>query len=178
MSLACIYIDLDGLGANWEEYVVANHFPTMTIQQVNQLPERTAVMRAMYVKEPNLFYNLPTIPQFQALIDHVRSCNCKWAILTAAGTDHPHYETVRLDKVRYVSRHFDVPEERIIVAREGGDKPAFASPMSLLIDDFKRNCEAFEKAGGHSLLVEANTYDVEHVKQQIDKFIASTQPVR
>lgn len=176
--LAKVYVDLDGLGADWEGYVISQHFPTMTIKELNKHPERTQMLAEVYRKDPHLFYRLEPIPQYSELLAAIDKMNCKGFILTASGDTHPDPNMVRLDKTRWLSRYFNIPESQVIVTPTGEDKIAFASPHSVLLDDFDTNCNAFKAAGGHAILVEANTYDVKSLINELDNLVATINLVR
>lgn len=166
------YIDLDGLGANWQDYVLEQHFPDFKdIEELNQHPERATLIREVYVREPRLFRNLPPIARYKQLLDHLTKRMVNWTILTAAGADHPCYHTAREDKLRYVRQHFDVDSDKIIVTRTSENKILYSGNEKVLIDDFGRNCREWELAGGTSILVEANEYCIDDLIERVDKLI-------
>lgn len=152
-----LLIDSDGVLVDWEGYVIKNHFPSSDMSEINEMDssERHLRLLAMYNRDPNLFAKLHPLDGARQLIDYIKSTSISWAVLSAAGVDHPSYETVRKDKIRNLSGLFGIPENKIIVTRTSKDKIKYAAPNRTLVDDYARNCEEFESAGGCSIHVTA-----------------------
>ncbi len=165
-----LLVDSDGIAANFQRYVEENYLSSGNISVINQMPakERETWMRKMYEDDPHLFYMLEPIEAFNKLLGFIKSKNIPFKILTAAGTEHPDYELVKQDKLDWFLEHFNIPSDQIVVVKKSSDKSKFATKDSILIDDFKKNCDEFEKAGGRSILVESNYYNADDV---IDKLI-------
>lgn len=172
-----VYLDLDGVGSNWGKYVLANHFPGKTIDDVNQMEaaERADAFAKMYRNDPRLFYKLEPYPPYRVLLAEIAKFPCKRRILTAAGSDHHSYEIVKYDKVRYLGEHFGVPPSEIIVCRESADKKNYADNRSILVDDFHRNCKEWEEEGGFAIRVEQCEYDPLHVVAKIKTLLDEIQ---
>lgn len=165
-------IDLDGLGTNWQGYVLQNHFPEFeNIEVLNQHPRRIELMRGIYEREPRLFRNLPKIDKYQRLLRHLTERGVTWRILTAIGSEHPSPDLVREDKLAYLWEHFGVSSDKIIISDASEDKVSYAGKGKVLIDDFKRNCREWEGAGGTALYVEANTYCIDDLIKRVDSLI-------
>lgn len=166
------YIDLDGLGTNWQDYVLQTHFPEFNdIEDLNQHPQRAELIRGVYEREPRLFRNLPPLMKYQQLLSHLTKRRVRWMILTAAGSDHPCYHTAREDKLTYIHRHFGVDSSKVIVSRASEDKYLYAGKGKVLVDDFGRNCREWEQAGGSAILVEANVYCIDELIKRVDSLI-------
>jgi len=160
MGLKTVYVDLDGLGADWEDYVLEHHFSHLSITELNGLPDRDELLSSMYSVEPHLFNNLPVIDKFADLIHALNELSCDWKILTSAGGVHPFYNMVRDDKLTWLYRNFGIVESKVIVTELSSDKVTYAHEDAILIDDFKRNCIEWEQAGGTSIYVDTKVYDV------------------
>lgn len=166
------YIDLDGLGTNWQDYVLQTHFPEFKdIDELNQHPKRAELIRSVYEREPRLFRNLPPIMKYKQLLSHLTTRRVNWMILTAAGSDHPCYHTAREDKLIYLQQHFGVDSSKVIVAPSSEDKVVYAGKGKVLIDDFGRNCREWEDEGGMSIQVEANVYCIDELIKRVDSLI-------
>lgn len=172
-----VYLDLDGVGSNWEKYVLTNHFPGKTIDYINDMDEkeRADAFAKMYQKDPNLFYKLEPHAPYQVLLDEIAKLPCKRRILTACGTDHPSYDVVKYDKERYLSEHFNVPPREVIVCRASADKQHYASPRGILVDDFHRNCKEWVEGGGRAVQVKACDYDPLQVIAKIKTLLDAYQ---
>lgn len=166
-----IFIDLDGLGANWVDYVLKYHFPFKDIDVLNQHPDRLLLTRDMYRKDPNLFYKLEPIKQFGKLLKWLTDRNVPWNILTAAESCHECYETVVNDKLRFLKEKFDVSPEKVIVTKTSSDKVNYSGVGKGLIDDFERNCREWEASGGIAWHVEANVYCVDELLTRIEQVL-------
>lgn len=150
-----LLIDSDGVLVDWEDYVVRNHFPNIGLMGINKMPqaERHLRLRSMYNRDPNLFAKLHPLQGARELVDYLKSTAINWAVLSAAGIDHPCYDTVRKDKLRNLSDLFDIPEDKIIVTRKSTDKVKYAAVGRVLVDDYIRNCESFTAGGGRCVHV-------------------------
>lgn len=171
MSEVICYVDLDGVGANWQSYVISRHFPGYTIEDINKHPERITMLRKMYQKEPRLFLNLPVIPQYGRFLYELNQRDLPWKILTAAGKDHPKYETVKNDKLLWLKQKFDILPDKVIITETSDDKHQYANETSVLVDDFETNCHAWTTAGGIAVHVSEVWYDpvvlAEHVLDRV-----------
>lgn len=175
MSLKYFYLDFDGLGSNWQDYVLKNHFPDFkSIEELNQHPDRAALIKGVYEREPRLFRNLPPIEKYGQLLSHLTNRCVNWMILTAAGSDHPCYHTAREDKLHHIRHNFGVSSDKVIVARTSENKILYSGVGKVLIDDFHRNCHEWESVGGQSILVEANNYDIDDLIKRVDDIIDNT----
>lgn len=172
MELLEFYIDFDGLGTNWQDYVLKTHFPEFkNIEELNQHPHRTELIRSMYEREPNLFRNLPPLMKYQQLLSLLTELNVRWNILTAVGSDHPCYQTAREDKLHYIQHHFGVESNKVIVSQTSEDKYLYARKGAVLVDDFRRNCREWEEAGGTAIFVEANVYSIDDLIKRVTNLI-------
>lgn len=165
-------LDLDGLGSDWQGYVLNTHFPHLTIDELNKAANRSVLLREMYTKDPHVFYKLPVIDKYKRIIDALNASGAEWKILTSAGTDHPDYELVVSDKLRYVKEHFGVGPEKVIITRSSFEKAQYAAPNVVLFDDFFRNCEEWSENGGIGVHVETTDYDADEL---IDTILAFTE---
>ena len=172
-----VYLDLDGVGSQWEKYVLANHFPGKTIDYVNGMDAdtRADAFAKMYRRDPRLFYNLEPYPAYRVLLSEIAKLPCKRRILTACGNDHHSYEIVKYDKTRYLEEHFNVPAREVIVCRASADKRTYADSRSILVDDFERNCEEWTAGGGHAIHVNACDYDPMQVIAKIKTLLDEIQ---
>ena len=74
-------LDSDGVFASWRKYVLTQHFQGMSIQEFHGMPElhRRALVREMYLKDPDLFYKLDPIPEAAKILETVESLGECWA---------------------------------------------------------------------------------------------------
>lgn len=162
-----LYLDLDGLGSDWQGYVLKKlPFLNGDIEILNQHPERSAIVTKLYREDPRLFYCLAKIDKYQHLINFAKEHFEEWAILTAGAVEHPSHSTVVRDKRLWCADMFEIPEDKCIVLRKSAAKARYAKG-NILVDDFMKNCKEWEKAGGTAIHATTLIYDVNTVINQI-----------
>ena len=164
-----ILCDLDGLGANFHEGV-GRHIPWVEFKAMGDEEQHTFLIE-MFKKEPDFFNTLPKIEQFIELITFLESSGELWMICTSAGEAHPSYMKAKTSKLVWLERCFGIEPEKVIVTLNSEAKLQYANPNTILIDDWKVNCECFEEEGGFAVHVEANTYDVNDVIARVSATI-------
>lgn len=167
-----LFLDLDGLGADWGSWVVKRFDGVTTIEELNGLPfeERQQRLKAFYEKYPRTFYSLPKIRKYQQLLDYAKTYFNEWYILTAGSDAHPSHDQVVSDKQHWVADMFEVPKNKCIVVKESKDKIVYAKG-NILVDDFKRNCMIWTAAGGKAILAPTTIYDPKLVIAVINKIL-------
>jgi hypothetical protein len=145
-----VYIDSDGVLVDWVSYMLKRHFPGWTIDELNGLePKRRAeTLGAVYEDDPLVFAKLTPFKEAQALIDAVDALGVNWYILTSAGSDHPSFDTAKTSKLYNLCRFNKVTEDKVIVTPASADKQLYAGVGKVLIDDFWKNINQWEEAGG------------------------------
>ena len=98
---------------------------------------------SFWVHLPTTEHGAEILGALELLVGAPRVC-----ILTSPASNRGAVE----GKVAWIRRELPEYRRRFLV---GPDKTFCAGPGSLLVDDFERNCLAFEQAGGASLLVPA-----------------------
>jgi 5'(3')-deoxyribonucleotidase len=136
-----IYLDLDGVMADFDA-----HFPATF-----GLDHRGMADNAMWATintHPSYFRDMPVCPgaiEFFRLIEHLRPI-----VLTACPkTNYVNAATQKREWVReHLGRHVTV-----LPVMGGRHKPLFMHEAGdILIDDWKKNTEAWESAGGVAIL--------------------------
>ncbi|ANZ48833.1 hypothetical protein BIZ83_gp020 [Erwinia phage vB_EamM_ChrisDB] len=168
-----VHLDSDGVFAVWSGYVVPKYFPTMTLREFNAIPEikRRALVREIYQKEPNLFYNLPALKEMGVVLDALEKAGTPWCILTSGAEDHFDHELVVESKQLWFDKHFGVPADRIIVTETSGQKKDYAGRGLLLVDDFGRNCREWALAGGTAFWVRTEKPNTRDLIRHIGCFV-------
>ena len=135
-----LYLDLDGVLADFDAA-----FPS-----VFGMDHRSMADDDMWAKinaHPSFFRDLPLCPgaydAFWELADY------EPIILTAC--PRTNYQHVAGQKRAWVREHFG-PHVTVLPVMGGHNKPLFMhSEGDILVDDFRKNCDAWEKAGGVAL---------------------------
>lgn len=146
-----INIDADGLLVNWRGYVIPTHFPDMSIEEFNALEDtyRSALLREVYEKDPQLFYKLEPLPGAAEFMQFVMGLGEPWRILTSAGTDHPDFDIAAESKIQNLKKHFGIPREQVTVCESSETKRDYVENKDdMLVDDFHRNVQQWREAGG------------------------------
>ncbi|HEY1035572.1 MAG TPA: hypothetical protein VGE09_11385 [Pseudoxanthomonas sp.] len=140
-DLPRIYLDLDGVMADFD-----NTFP-----RVFGLDHRDMADDEMWARinsHPDFFRNLPAMPgayDFMAWVRHLQPI-----ILTACPKSN--YAHVAWQKREWVREHLG-PGVTVLPVWGGASKPLFMhAPGDILIDDYRRNTEAWAAAGGVAIL--------------------------
>lgn len=171
-----VLIDLDGVMADWIGFVSSQPEYTFSSgDEFNKSPDRSQVCEAIYGRYPDLFNRLGYLSQFTEILDTILSHDVDVAWATSCGPygefeTNKHWKTVWLDRVIYDLYHVkrnDIGE--IHFFRHGECKSEMAAPDVLLIDDFKKNTDAFSSAGGQTVLVNENGYQTGDVLPLVEK---------
>lgn len=151
-----LFIDSDGVFADWEGYVLSRHIPhCKNAKELNKIErtKRQALIRGAYEIEPRLFANLPVLPNARELMERLtKEFGDDFTILTAVGDDHPDYDVVAEDKKEFFKREFGLDEDRIIVVRSSADKQHMAGEGKILVDDYDVNCQQWADKGGVGMI--------------------------
>lgn len=136
-----IYLDLDGVMADFD-----GSFP-----RVFGLDHRNMADDEMWAKinsHPTFFRDLP--PMDGALEFFWSIERLKPIILTACPKSN--YAHVAMQKREWVREHLS-PDVQVLPVMGGANKPLFMhAPGDILIDDYRRNTEAWATAGGFAIL--------------------------
>lgn len=139
-----IYIDLDGVCADFANYALA-----VLGQPYDSLPPGEAW--GQLDKIPGLFTLLRPLPGMERLFTALAHHNPRVQILTATPLPTGHLITAAADKTDWVCEHIgpDVPVRTIV---GGVNKHAFAAPGDILVDDLERNLVGWRAVGGVGIL--------------------------
>ena len=141
-----IFVDMDGVLADFNTGVktlTGTPFPN-TDQGHNDYDERKEELT-----NKRLFRSLPPLPDMYDLIAYIRHTGLPWEILTAAGVVNR--ELVVWDKNEWI-REYVSPSVVVTCTMTGSQKGMFALEGSVLIDDRKKNIQAWEDNGGIGIL--------------------------
>lgn len=105
-----------------------------------------AAVRRYIVGGGRFWYDMEPMADSQILMDHLKSLGIPFKILTAGG-DEPSAE---LDKIEWFALRY--PGVEVVVVHKSGDKAAYASPSTVLIDDREKSITPWEAAGGIGIL--------------------------
>lgn len=119
-------------------------------------------LRKEELTNKRLFANLPPMVDMYDLIGYVKHCDVPWEILTAAGTVNR--ELVVFDKNEWIRKYVD-PTVVVTCTYSGTQKAAFAFEGSVLIDDRKKNIDAWVKAGGIGIVHESAEKTIKQLKE-------------
>ena len=119
-------------------------------------------LRKEELTNKRLFSNLPPMVDMYDLLAYIKHTGVKWEILTAAGLVNR--DLVVYDKNEWIKRYVD-PSVVVTCTMSGSQKAAFAYEGSVLIDDRKKNIEAWENAGGIGILHTSAKETIETLKE-------------
>lgn len=144
-----IFVDLDGVLANWEQGVI-NKFGAAHTEIKGH------VLWPLIGKSKSFWYELPKISGFDKLWAAVK--DLEPTILS--GCPKSSFDNAREQKLRWCETHLGDVEVITCLAKNKQDHIVEAG--DILIDDNEQNCERWVKAGGIAIL---------HKDEEVDKTI-------
>lgn len=93
----------------------------------------------------NFWENLPPTDDCMELWNSVK--HLQPLILTAVTNSMASCE----GKKRWVEKHLNISKDRVFCAAKSREKQNYASPNSILIDDYDRNIKEFKEKGGYGI---------------------------
>lgn len=141
-----LYLDLDGVMADFDAY-----FPERFGVSHIDMPKKE--MWKYIASDPSFFYDLPPMPgALEAWGSWI-----KWyspIILTAASASH--YKSVAAQKREWVRKHLGRGVQ-VVPVHDGLEKPLVMRERGdILIDDWSKNIDAWNAAGGLGIKHEHN----------------------
>lgn len=139
-----LFVDLDGVLADFDR-----HFPERFGIHQHSIPEDQ--MWKMIIESGDFFR---TMPLMEGALEFWSSLKSKMhPIVLTACPSSDHAGTAR-QKVAWVQEHFG-KEVIVLPVRGGKMKPIFMqNPGDILIDDWQKNCDVWNAAGGSAILFE------------------------
>lgn len=143
-----IYLDLDGVFTDFERYYAAMNPAKVWLDETVVGHE---AFWAVVLNTPDFWLNLPLMPGAPKLWAFVNSLNfnstgqhVELEILSAPGKSDE--KRAREQKPVWVRTNLsDTIKINLVYSK---DKQQFASPTSILIDDYSQNCEQWRARGG------------------------------
>lgn len=146
-----IWLDMDGVLADFDGFFLSS-FGIATKDVTKK-----EMWKAIHGHD-EFFYNLPMMEGAKELYIAAISSTELAAdvyILTSAGSSN--YMHVAEQKKRWIQKHID-HNVTVIAVREGADKAAMVQNKGdILVDDWRKNCEAWEAVGGLAVKYENAT---------------------
>lgn len=138
-----IYVDADGVIVDFDLKI--QNITGTRPHQMNKGKMWAAVRR--YIAGGGRFwYDMAPMSDADELMNHLKSLDIPFSILTAGG-DEP---SATQDKIDWFAERY--PGVDVIVVHKSGDKAAYASPQTILIDDREKSITPWEAAGGIGIL--------------------------
>ena len=154
-----IFVDMDGVLADFLKGCEAMIGHPMTNDDKGHSDYDA---RKEELTNKRLFANLPPMVDMYDLIAYIKHTGLKWEILTAAGVINR--ELVVYDKVEWIKKYVD-PSVVVNCTFTGSQKAAYAMKKNVLIDDRKKNIEAWEAAGGIGIIHTSAKNTIEQLKK-------------
>lgn len=160
-----VHLDMDGVLSDFRKAAIELHGPNYEkLGRTNPV----AFWRPITKQIDNFFSHLDPLPDALELYDFVSTIpDIDIKILTALPRPEGKAITVAQDKTDWIHRHIDDKLE-VITVIGGKNKSKYCNAVNdILIDDTKRNLDAWEEAGGIGIL---HTSASETIKQLKDIF--------
>ena len=155
-----IFLDMDGVLADFLKGVEQPEYIGHPLTN-DDAGHTEYDLRKEELTNKRLFANLPPMADMYDLIAYVKHCDVPWEILTAAGTVNRNL--VVYDKNEWVKRYID-PAIPVTCTFSGSQKAAYALEGNVLIDDRKKNIDAWVAAGGIGIVHTSAADTIEQLK--------------
>lgn len=143
-----VFVDMDGVLADFDRA-----FETKFNKQTpSKMGVTDTEMWALINTMPDFFLEIPPYEGAQEFWYNIQAMLGpeNQAILTAASKSY--YSAIAIQKKQWITRHID-PRAWVLPTYGASSKTLFLQePGDILIDDFQRNCERWEEAGGRAIL--------------------------
>lgn len=153
MNKPNVFLDLDGVMADLEGFYLSNFGHKM-----DDCPNRGLMWQNIH-RSGKFFADLPVMKgakEFLVKLHALRSYYDRLSILTSCPKSR--YEQVAGQKRRWVNQHLG--SLFVIPCRDSETKPLFLQqPGDILIDDWGKNCRAWEAAGGVAIKHEGEDFE-------------------
>ena len=149
-----IYIDLDGVLADFNRYMESNNLGKFRSKKWPLLPK-------------DFFLLLHPMEDAHELWNFVKQYDAY--ILTAVPRPAREMPDAAYHKKVWANIHFGIPEERILTVQRH-EKKDYATPTSILIDDHKGNIIEWGDHGGHGILHGQADESIASLKLHIEEF--------
>jgi hypothetical protein len=151
-----VFLDLDGVMADFDgTFPKLFGFDHKTVEEI--------VMWEHIGRMPDFFFRLEPFQGAVEFYDSIR--HFKPIILTACPREEGLYAPAAAAKHRWVREHLD-PNALVLPVFGSRSKPLFMQHEGdILIDDYRKNCSAWEASGGQAILHREfrNTYETLYV---------------
>ena len=138
-----IFVDMDGVLADFVQGVQGPKYLN------GPLTDDLYDDNKIALSNKGLFKDLPPMTDMQDLMNYINNLGVYWEILTCTGKLNR--QKVAKDKTAWIREHVD-PNTVITCTFTGKQKAAYAEPGFVLIDDRKKNIDAWVAAGGIGIL--------------------------
>lgn len=153
-----IYLDVDGVLANFRG----------ECEKYNCINGNTVDWDIIHQNSPEFWENMEWLPEGKELYEWVKNLcaqeNLDLFILTSVN-----YSDGKIGRMNWLKKNIGLDKHHMIVVNLGKEKAYYAEPSALLIDDFRKNCDAFADAGGQIVKYESPQQTKEDVLELIGK---------
>lgn len=176
-----VFCDMDGVVADFHG-AMKRFYGLHSSGAVEQFLQKPGAWDKVENDHPNIFGELPVLPEAQRLMRHLTKLrdlgHIKLAMLTALPTvwyrNSVMRDKGRNDKQLWIAKHFAGMSERNVIVCLRKDKVSFAvkqqtmgTPAPVLIDDYEVNIREWKKAKGVGILHTG----VQETIQQLDQYL-------
>lgn len=132
-----IFLDCDGVLANFNQHVI-----DLCGDHPRNMPDDILWEKISVID--NFWLTIPLMPDAQNLVEYISSIDSNLIVLT--GCPKTNYQQVSEHKKHWIQKHFGNID---VITCLSKNKPMYMRDHNdILIDDFRRNCNKWIKAGG------------------------------
>ena len=152
-----IYVDMDGVLADffgeWAKVMKVDHYSKIDNVDINDALQKIR-------DTDNFWLNLPLLPQAKQLLELIKKVKGSYTICSSPLADDPRSEPHKREWIKKNLSFF--PPKKVIIT---SNKPKYATQSdgtpNILIDDFGKNVNAWEAAGGEGFNIKIISLNVQ-----------------
>jgi 5'(3')-deoxyribonucleotidase len=158
-----VYVDMDGVLADLFNHVAEFH----NVEHYNDMSDREWDHFFQHTNAYKLFRDLPTFPTANKLLEMVKELAGGYKILSSP-LNFDREGSIK-GKREWLEKHITVPADEIIFEHEKYKYATRNGKPNILIDDFRKNITAWNKAGGIGIKYQADEDSLDDLKTQLSK---------
>lgn len=159
-----VFVDLDGVLVDLQRgFAELNKKPykKMSHKEFSNIIQK--YLKNLSVKQiVNFWSNLPETKDCQKLWENLSQFQP--IILSACGN----CEASCLGKKLWCKKHLGLDKDRVFCSKNSAEKQLYASPKSILIDDYEKNIEQFNNKGGYGIHHTRTNKTLETLKKHLN----------
>lgn len=158
-----VYVDMDGVLADLFNHVAVIH----DVDHYNEMTDDDWEKFFKSTDAYHLFRDLPMFSNANELLEMVKSMAGSYRILSSP-LNYDVDGSIK-GKREWLSKHISIPAEEVIFERQKQKYAKSDGMINILIDDFRKNINSWNEAGGIGIKYQADENTLEELKSHLEK---------